>query len=1403
MTPTSSNVYISAAFNRVSHTADWASLPTSTLAYASNKSIGIWSQPGHASSPAAQVSNLIQTGFSKSISSLKFAALDISDTPAIVAGSADGSIAIWTHSPTSTDRIDSISGHGWTKIHSLKAVHQGSVSALGVIRPSIDGNTASVIVSGASDGRLKVWSVTQDQLTCVQEIDLHGSFPLDIALLPLPSTQQHPSTPRLLMAVATTTKKIDLYVSDLPSNSGARQSQFRHKLAIEGHEDWIKSLDLCCTRTALPEEDGLASESESARDTLMLASGSQDGSVRLWKIAPVATPSSPEQTGSQAMSDASGRRGEEEQDEFEKMVSKIEADRMNQDGEISTRAYPFSVAHESQNETGKEERWAVTFDALLIGHDGWVTGVRWHPAVRDLSSGRLEQPAAILSSSADNSLILWTPSGRAPTETSTCPFSSFDQSLLSSGGARRARGPTSHHLASSIWMPSQRFGEVGGASNLGFFGALWKPSPPPSSPALTKDAPLSAVVAHGWGGSAHIWTLDRRNAPWKVASPVTGHFGPARSVVWEPCGEYFISCSDDQTTRLHAQPRSVAGSSKETTSTSTSTSTSTWHEIARPQSHGYDLHSVSWLDRLNFVSAADEKVLRVFSAPQGFVGTVGPHGLDCARLGSEDDSRRGIPGSSGVHTLLHLEIDGIVGLLGSARRHGDMVRQTMQSHFESQSDSLIVTVASDVFQHPFESQHISFKQLELYLKWLYAQAWSVAVSKKLMLAEITILPVPTSSRQRVLQTLLPGATQVAVDASDATAREALQSSLDSQGSAISPIQLSSDIPYDQNPPTTVGQDDAKGIKMYRVVALGGTFDHLHVGHKILLSMASLIATERIIVGVTDDAMLTKKSNAHLLEDISSRIRSVEAFIGLVRLGFSPLRRSVVKLEDVAGPAATEVDLEALVVTDETLSGADFIDAKRKENTLNSLDNWVIGVVGSEGQTDLQGDAKALADSKIGSTAIRNWLGMLGPRYLSALETTKLYRTARDLALTSSRSGSSSGSGSDSTTMGSSAAASGADASRLGQDNVSSRPVGASVPPLGLSNRAVYEGASTMHDGPSESGQPIGSARESLSAVLHSPPSEEQLAVETLWPELEKLYGHGFELLWVSASPISPRFALSGTNDKESGTAGMTGGRFIASCCRATSEEHAVVRIHDRARNWKEIAVLGGHSLTITRIQWSLDSKYILTCSRDRSWRIFERVTSDSDSDLDSKSRDNPSSNVEETTTFRPFTGERSHARIIWDAAWSQDPSEMYTFATASRDKTVKVFSLVNRNHDSKASSQSQAEEAGSAAGPAKPFTEQATLKFEHAVTALAFGVGGVLVVGLESGGIIVLSRRGEDASSNRESSSWTQVLKLEDLAADQINQLSFRPPLPRDGDDAVLASASEDGIVRLIRLSNL
>lgn len=88
---------------------------------------------------------------------------------------------------------------------------------------------------------------------------------------------------------------------------------------------------------------------------------------------------------------------------------------------------------------------------------------------------------------------------------------------------------------------------------------------------------------------------------------------------------------------------------------------------------------------------------------------------------------------------------------------------------------------------------------------------------------------------------------------------------------------------------------------YQVCALGGTFDHLHAGHKILLSLATVLATRRLVVGVTglsllflyasrrtlinfdaDAALLKNKVMAIHLESLQTRINKTKAFLELFK-----------------------------------------------------------------------------------------------------------------------------------------------------------------------------------------------------------------------------------------------------------------------------------------------------------------------------------------------------------------------------------------------------------------------------------------------------------------------------------------------------------------------------------------
>jgi elongator complex protein 2 len=88
-----------------------------------------------------------------------------------------------------------------------------------------------------------------------------------------------------------------------------------------------------------------------------------------------------------------------------------------------------------------------------------------------------------------------------------------------------------------------------------------------------------------------------------------GHFDLVEDIVWEPDQKFYLSVSKDQTSRFHAQWKHSA----------TSTTTQTWHELGRPQIHGYDLQCVAFIDRFKFVSGADEKLLRVFESPLIFL----------------------------------------------------------------------------------------------------------------------------------------------------------------------------------------------------------------------------------------------------------------------------------------------------------------------------------------------------------------------------------------------------------------------------------------------------------------------------------------------------------------------------------------------------------------------------------------------------------------------------------------------------------------------------------------------------------------------------------------------------------------------------------------------------------------
>ncbi|KAJ1772717.1 hypothetical protein IW140_002585 [Coemansia sp. RSA 1813] len=128
---------------------------------------------------------------------------------------------------------------------------------------------------------------------------------------------------------------------------------------------------------------------------------------------------------------------------------------------------------------------------------------------------------------------------------------------------------------------------------------------------------------------------------------------------------------------------------------------------------------------------------------------------------------------------------------------------------------------------------------------------------------------------------------------------------------------------------------------YPHVALGGTFDHLHVGHKILLTGAALAATKRIVCGISAETLLEKKKYKEQLE--SYRVRELNVLLFLRKI-----RKDIIfelsPLYDQYGPTATDASIEALVVSHETLSSSNSLNVRRAEHGMPSMQLLPIDLV---------------------------------------------------------------------------------------------------------------------------------------------------------------------------------------------------------------------------------------------------------------------------------------------------------------------------------------------------------------------------------------------------------------------------------------------------------------------------
>ena len=211
-------------------------------------------------------------------------------------------------------------------------------------------------------------------------------------------------------------------------------------------------------------------------------------------------------------------------------------------------------------------------------------------------------------------------------------------------------------------------------------------------------------------------------------------------------------------------------------------------------------------------------------------------------------------------------------------------------------------------------------------------------------------------------------------------------------------------PSGEEPRPDISRDDADATRGngYPVVCLGGTFDHLHPGHKLFLHAAVLLlqlpddttgnAPCELVIGISSDELLAKKKFAEQLQSWDERACCVLDLLSTL-LGASttsPVDAKLVQgntkelhatfrhgavlarcvdFRDVYGPTVQEEAIEALVVSAETRSGGNAVNVKRTSQGWKTLDIYEIDVLDARGS---QGEELAATNfaSKISSTEIR-------------------------------------------------------------------------------------------------------------------------------------------------------------------------------------------------------------------------------------------------------------------------------------------------------------------------------------------------------------------------------------------------------------------------------------------------
>jgi pantetheine-phosphate adenylyltransferase len=163
--------------------------------------------------------------------------------------------------------------------------------------------------------------------------------------------------------------------------------------------------------------------------------------------------------------------------------------------------------------------------------------------------------------------------------------------------------------------------------------------------------------------------------------------------------------------------------------------------------------------------------------------------------------------------------------------------------------------------------------------------------------------------------------------------------------------------------------------MYKKVCVAGTFDGLHLGHEALLQRA-FREGERVLIGITSDAYATRYKSPGVR---SMAIRTRELTDWLAKHNFLH-RATMVPINDPFEPAASREDITGLIVSEDSRTRGEELNAVRRSRGLPPLALIIVPMVHAD-------DARPISATRIREGEIDKTGKLLMP---DALRTTLAY-----------------------------------------------------------------------------------------------------------------------------------------------------------------------------------------------------------------------------------------------------------------------------------------------------------------------------------------------------------------------------------------------------------------------------